>query len=65
MDHAISFRHGDSDDLNMKLQDVIDHPDKKERYAYESEDYICNRYNWDDVVKRTLCVYGEDHEKND
>lgn len=64
-DHAISFRHGDADDLNMKLQDVIDHPEKKERYASASEDYICDRYDWDDVVKRTLCVYGEDHEKND
>ena len=56
-DHAISFRHGDTDDLNMKLQDVIDHPENKERYASESEDYICGRYDWDDVVEKTLDVY--------
>ena len=56
-DHAISFRHGDIDDLRMKLQDIIDHPEIRDRYASASADYICSRYNWDDVVEKTLSVY--------
>ena len=56
-DHAISFRHGDIDDLRMKLQDIIEHPGIRDKYASASADYICSRYNWDDVVEKTLNVY--------
>ena len=56
-DNAITFKHGNTDDLKVKIQNIIDHPEIKDKYALGSEEYICNKYNWDDVVEKTLNVY--------
>jgi exopolysaccharide biosynthesis WecB/TagA/CpsF family protein len=56
-DHAVTFRHGDTEDLREKLQMLADEPDKENEYRTASADYICRRYNWDEVVDRTLEVY--------
>jgi glycosyltransferase involved in cell wall biosynthesis len=53
-DHAVTFRHGDTEDLREKLQMLADEPDKENEYRTASADYICRRYNWDEVVDRTL-----------
>ena len=56
-DNAISFKKSNIDDLRLKLQEIIDHPEIRDKYASASADYICSRYNWDDVVEKTLNVY--------
>ena len=56
-DHAVSFRKSDVEDLALKLKELIAHPETVEKYRKESADYICGRYNWDDVVERTLEIY--------
>ena len=44
-------------DLTKVLQDLCNNPKKVEKYKKESQDYILNKYNWDDVVNKTLELY--------
>lgn len=56
-DHAVSFRKGDVQDLKAKLEELIQNPERTEKYKRESRDYICGKYNWDQVVEETLKLY--------
>lgn len=58
-DKALTFRKGDVEDLRRQLVWLLSHPDKVHRMGEESVDYICGKYDWDDVTKRTLDVYGK------
>ena len=58
-DHAVVFEKGNIRDLKEKLQDLIDHPDEVKRFRDTASEYICERYDWNDVVKRTIDVYRE------
>ena len=60
-DRGLSFRRGDAEDLARQLQRLCDDPALVERYRAGVADYICEKYNWDDVVARTLALYrGEE-----
>lgn len=61
-DKAVIFRKGDVNDLKNKFQYLCDHPDGVRKYKAESADFICRKYNWDDVVKKTLHVYAGENE---
>ncbi len=56
-EHGITFMTNDDDDLAAKLQMLADNPDMVQKYKREAADYICAKYNWEDVAKRTLEVY--------
>lgn len=56
-DKAYSFQKGNADDLKKKLEELLCRPDIVEKYRSESADYICGRFNWDDVVDRTIRLY--------
>lgn len=56
-DKALIFRKSDIQDLQAKLQDVCDHPETADEYKKQSADFICEKYNWDDVVKKTMDLY--------
>ena len=56
-DKAVLFRKSDVKDLTEKLQMVCDDAELVEKYKSEAADYICNKYDWDDVVDRTLKLY--------
>lgn len=56
-DCAVSFEKANIEDLKEKLENLIRNPDQVEMLKKRSADFICNRYNWDDVVKQTLEVY--------
>ena len=61
--HGMTFHAGDADDLAEKLQQLIDDPALVERCRTGAADSICEKYNWDDVVARTLALYrGEEGE---
>ena len=44
-------------DLKEKLQNACDDKEQVQKYKDEAADYICGKYNWDDVVERTLELY--------
>ena len=56
-DKALIFRHGDVKDLRRQLAYLLTHPEVVEEYRKQSADYICGKYNWDDVVEETLKLY--------
>lgn len=58
-DKAIVFKKSDVADLQIKLQGACDDEKKVQKYKDEAADYICEKYNWDDVVKRTLELYRD------
>lgn len=56
-DHGITFHKSDVDDLRSKLKNLLENEAVVQKYKSNATDYICNKYNWDDVVKRTLELY--------
>lgn len=58
-DKALIFRKSDVNDLKIKLQDVCDHPEKVMGLKKQAGDFICEKYDWDDIVRRTVELYRE------
>lgn len=56
-DKAIVFKKSDIDDLQEKLQYACDNPDAVKQLKDGAADFICSKYNWDDVVEQTLKLY--------
>lgn len=56
-DKAILFKKANVEDLKEKLQMVCDDVGLVKKYKSEASEYICGRYNWEDVVNRTVEVY--------
>ena len=60
MEHkAILIKKSDVADLQSKLQKACDDVKQVQKYKDEAADYICEKYNWDDVVERTLELYRD------
>lgn len=57
-DFGVTFRKGDVDDLKNKLQSLCDDFRAVNEFKSNAADYICNKYNWDDVTAQTLRLYG-------
>lgn len=63
-DKALAFKKSDVGDLREKMKYLLEHPETVEEYKRQSSDYICAKYNWDDVVKETLRIYkGYENER--
>lgn len=58
-DHAVVFRTDDAIDLKDKLQMLCDDEILVQRYKGTVSDYICGKYNWDDVIDQTLKLYRD------
>ncbi|WP_455615438.1 WecB/TagA/CpsF family glycosyltransferase [Eisenbergiella sp.] len=56
-EHAVAFRKSDVEDLRKKLEELIQDPEHVKAYQSTSQDYICEKYNWDEVVAETLKLY--------
>lgn len=59
-DKAVTFEKGQIADLKEKLQWLCDFPEVVQGYKNNAREFICNKYNWDDVVERTVELYRED-----
>jgi glycosyltransferase involved in cell wall biosynthesis len=35
----------------------LDNPDLVKKYKQEAADFICRKYNWDEIVLKTLDLY--------
>ncbi|MCD7955164.1 MAG: glycosyltransferase family 4 protein [Lachnospiraceae bacterium] len=56
-DHAVTFRKGNVEALSEKMQMLCDDPAMVARYKKDASSFVCGKYNWDDVVKKTLDLY--------
>lgn len=58
-DKALLFKKSDVADLMNKLQFSCDHQDEVRKLKNGAADFICQKYNWDDVVEQILRLYQE------
>lgn len=58
-DKAVVFEKSSVLDLKDKLQNLCNDVGLTNTYKKNASEYICNRYNWNDVVKRTLELYQQ------
>ena len=56
-DKALIFQKSNVEDLQEKLQDACDHPEMVMEMKKHAADFICKKYNWDDVVEETMKLY--------
>lgn len=56
-DKAILFKKSDVLNLQRKLQYACENPDAVKKLKDGAADYICQKYNWDDVVEQTLKLF--------
>lgn len=56
-DKAVLFKKSDIKDLQEKLQWLIDNANTVKNYQNAATEYICRKYNWDQVVVNTLDLY--------
>lgn len=58
-DKGLIFKKSDKNDLSEKLQYACDHPEEVKRLKSSAADFICQKYDWDEIVKQTLNLYRE------
>ena len=51
------FKKADIAELRKKLQDACDYPKKVMQMKKQAVGFICEKYNWDDVVEETMKLY--------
>ena len=58
-ERAVTFRKSDVKDLQEKLQMLCDDTNLVFDYKDQAADFICSKYNWDDIVKGTIKLYKD------
>lgn len=53
-DKALIFKKSDVSDLREKMQEACDYPETVIELKKQAADFICEKYNWDDVVEKTV-----------
>lgn len=56
-DKAMIFKKSDVKDLKEKLQEACEDSEMVAGYKKEAADFICEKYSWDDVVRKTEKLY--------
>ncbi len=57
-EYGVTFPKGNVQALAETLQRLCDQPETVASYKAKAADYICSRYNWDDITNQTLQLYG-------
>lgn len=55
--NALIFEKSNVENLQKKIQEACDHPKLVMTIKSKSADFICNKYNWEEVVKETKKLY--------
>lgn len=58
-ERAVTFIKSDVKDLQEKLQMLCDDTNLVFAYKDQAADFICSKYNWDDIVKGTIKLYKD------
>lgn len=54
---GIIFKKSNIKELKEKLQNLCDNLKIVEEYKRETSEFICKKYNWDDITEKTLEIY--------
>ena len=58
-DKAVVFQKSSVDDLQDKFQMLCDEPKLVMAYKRDAAEFVVKKYNWDDIVQKTLGLYEE------
>jgi glycosyltransferase involved in cell wall biosynthesis len=58
-DRAVYFEKGNVAHLAEKLQELCLDPDRVEKLREGTDDYILQKYSWEDVAEKTVALYRE------
>ena len=61
-DKAITFQKSNVDDLQKKIQFVCNNTEEVKNLKEQSSEFISNKYNWNDVMNRTVFIYRGDND---
>ena len=64
-DCGLTFKKGDAEDLLRVLQEVCDQPQRVEQMKKQVADFVCSKYNWNDIAARTVEVYRHARKQKD
>ena len=56
-EYATTFEKSNVDDLKSKLENCLNGIDRKDKYIISN--YILNKYNWENVVEKTIDLYND------
>lgn len=56
---AVSFEKSNVGDLRKQLSMLLEDAGQVRPYKETARQYICEKYNWDEVAESTIAVYGE------
>ncbi len=56
-DKAVLFKKASIEDLKDKLQMLCDDEKKVDFYKLGAKDFVCEKYNWDEIVRKTIKLY--------
>ena len=56
-DYGVTFKVSETKDLQEVLQKLLDNKSIVKKYKEDAQEYILNKYNWDNVVDKTLELY--------
>lgn len=56
-DKAVAVKAGDVVKLTKALQNLCDNEETVKEYKENAQEYILNKFNWDDVTQKTLALY--------
>ena len=58
-DKAVTFKKSDVEDLRRKLEELLENPEKVQKYKNQAAEFVCKKYDWNVTVEKTLKLYGE------
>lgn len=61
-DKAMVFRRSDVEDLREKLQTACDREELVQGYKKDAAEFICGKYDWDEVVAETVRLYYKEKQ---
>ena len=56
-DKALIFQKSDVNSLYTKLVDICCNSSKVQSFKRTAEEFVCNKYSWNKIVKDTCCLY--------
>lgn len=55
---GMTFANSNTDDLAHKLQFMLTHAEIVKQYKQRGRSFVEQHFNWEDIVRKTLAVYG-------
>lgn len=59
LDNGINFKKSNIEDLKEKLKYLLNNKDVINNLKNTSSDFICSKFNWDEVTIKTINLYGK------